>query len=527
MATRRHSPSRMIVAPRGFTLVELLVAVLVLLVVILAVGRIFSSSGRVTAYGEATSDLLQEAQAIERQMRRDFANLSADGFLAIQCIEVRNDVNFAVTGQLLDPSRPADWLFRADRLICFVDGAIATSAFSPATDIASGGTVGGTPHGAVSRVYYGHGVQFPTAPPSTDPCCFENGQPLAPWSASNPFNENTYVSMQSWPQGQFNVPPIVGNQPAPPGWILLRQPVLLGDDGGDPRYYTSAQNNPRNAAATIWPDIANGATDTGSIRKGRVDISSQTAEEIEHYITRVPGSGELDITVDDAPRGWFDQSSGDSGQEVIARAFAYPRGERTAPSTEREDQMLTNALLGSGVSSFAIDWTYADRSGGQEAADGSVLFGVNAVSGDVASMAGVLVDDARTVPWFGLPDRSGASNGGRGVQTFTTYAETFPTLPVYPISIENPGVAPGDVQTVGNGNNATVRTYQAAWGPHRNRPYVSFGPNVEGRIMSPDLGFSPLPTAIRVTMTLHDPKGTLERGRTFQFVIPIPSRNGS
>ncbi|MGA0420629.1 MAG: prepilin-type N-terminal cleavage/methylation domain-containing protein, partial [Phycisphaerales bacterium] len=181
MATRRHSPSRMIVAPRGFTLVELLVAVLVLLVVILAVGRIFSSSGRVTAYGEATSDLLQEAQAIERQMRRDFANLSADGFLAIQCIEVRNDVNFAVTGQLLDPSRPADWLFRADRLICFVDGAIATSAFSPATDIASGGTVGGTPQGAVSRVYYGHGVQFPTAPPSTDPCCFENGQPLAPW----------------------------------------------------------------------------------------------------------------------------------------------------------------------------------------------------------------------------------------------------------------------------------------------------------------------------------------------------------
>jgi hypothetical protein len=35
-----------------------------------------------------------------------------------------------------------------------------------------------------------------------------------------------------------------------------------------------------------------------------------------------------------------------------------------------------------------------------------------------------------------------------------------------------------------------------------------------------------LPTAIRVTMTLHDPKGTLETGRTFQFVIPIPTRNG-
>ncbi len=485
MTSRRNVPAGVVAArrgrglvPRGFTLVELLIAVLVLLVVILAVGRIFSTSGRVTAYGEATADLLQEAQAIERQMRRDVANLSAEGFFAIQSIEVRNDVNFAVTGQLLDPRRPNDWVFRADRLICFVDGAIATSAFSPATDIASGGTVGGTPHGAVSRVYYGHGVQFPTAPPLADPCCFENGQPLAPWSASNPFDENTYVAMQTWPQGQFNVPPVVGSQPSPPGWILLRQPVLLGDDGGDPRYYTSAQNYPRNAAATIWPDLSNGSTDTGSIRKGRVDISSQTAEEIEHYVSRIPpDGGPLDITVDDEPRGWsFEAAGEDSGQRVIARAFAYPRGERTAPSTEREDQMLTN--------------------------------------------------DARTVPWFGLPDRSGASNGERGVRTFTDYAGTFPTLPVYPISIENPDVAPIDVQPVGSGNNATVRTYQAAWGPDRNRAYLEYAGNPEGRVMTPDLGFAPLPTAIRVTMTLHDPKGTLETGRTFQFVIPIPTRNG-
>jgi len=535
MTSRRNVPAEVVAArrgrglvPRGFTLVELLIAVLVLLVVILAVGRIFSTSGRVTAYGEATADLLQEAQAIERQMRRDVANLSAEGFFAIQSIEVRNDVNFAVTGQLLDPRRPNDWVFRADRLICFVDGAIATSAFSPATDISSGGTVGGTPHGAASRVYYGHGVQFPTAPPLADPCCFENGQPLAPWSASNPFDENTYVAMQTWPQGQFNVPPIVGSQPSPPGWILLRQPVLLGDDGGDPRYYTSAQNYPRNAAATIWPDLSNGSTDTGSIRKGRVDISSQTAEEIEHYVSRIPPDGDpLDITVDDEPRGWsFEAAGEDSGQRVIARAFAYPRGERTAPSTEREDQMLTNALLGSGVSSFAIDWTYADGVGGRDAPDGSVLFGVDDTSGNVVPMRGVLVDDARTVPWFGLPDRSGASNGERGVRTFTDYAGTFPTLPVYPISIENPDVAPIDVQPVGSGNNATVRTYQAAWGPDRNRAYLEYAGNPEGRVMTPDLGFAPLPTAIRVTMTLHDPKGTLETGRTFQFLIPIPTRNG-
>ena len=534
MTSRRNVPAGVVAArrgrglvPRGFTLVELLIAVLVLLVVILAVGRIFSTSGRVTAYGEATADLLQEAQAIERQMRRDFANLSGDGFFAIQCIEVRNDVNFATTGALLDPTRPADWVFRADRLICFVDGEIATSGFTRGYEVASGGVLGPTPSTSSSRVYYGHGIQFPTAPPLTDPCCFENGQPLAPWSASDPFNEGTYVAMQSWPQGQFNVPPVVGSSTAPPGWVLLRQPVLLGDDGASPLYYTDSLDSPRNATATIWPDIANGATDTGSIRKGRVDISSQTLDEIEHYVSRVPPDGELEVTVDGRPRPWIASSGTDSGQQVVARAFAYPRGERTAPSTEREDQMLTSALFGSGVSSFAIDWTYADGVGEQRSPEGPVLPGVDVLSGNLGPMAGVIVDAARPVPWFGLPDREGASNGGRAVGTFTDYADIYPTLPIYPIAIENPDVAPVDVPPVGGGNNATIRTYQAAWGPDRDRAYRTFGTGVESRVMSPDLGYAPLPTAIRVTMTLHDPKGTLERGRTFQFVIPIPARSGS
>ncbi|MGA0172683.1 MAG: prepilin-type N-terminal cleavage/methylation domain-containing protein, partial [Phycisphaerales bacterium] len=102
---------------RAFTLVELLIAVVVLLVVILAVGRIFSTAGQVTAYGQATADLLQEARAIENQMRRDFARISKEGFLAIQCVEVRNDVNFAESGQLLDASKDPDYVFRADRLL--------------------------------------------------------------------------------------------------------------------------------------------------------------------------------------------------------------------------------------------------------------------------------------------------------------------------------------------------------------------------------------------------------------------------
>ena len=517
---------------RGFTLVELLIAVVVLLVVILAVGRIFSTAGQVTAYGQATADLLQEARAIENQMRRDFARISKDGFLAIQCIEVRNDVNFASSGQLLDPAKDPDYVFRADRLILFVDGFAATSGYVESQELSGGDTVTNNPHSAVSRVYYGHGVQFPTGKALSDPCCYGDGQPLTPWAFSDPFNENTLVEMQAWPSGGFGTP-IVGTQPPPAEWLLLRQPVLLADDGGSPLFYGSQG---RNGAGSIWPDpyYDGGTQDRGSIRKGRVDITGQTAEAIERFVTKkepgfpssVPGNYSPD-------RPWIVNSGAvPSGQRVIAQAFAYPRGEKTAPSSRREDQMLTNTMLGSNVSSFAIDWTYDDGAGRQAAADGSTYLGVDLVTEDPVAMTGVLVDAARTQPWFGLPDLPGNQNAfaNRGVGTFTSYAaadptnlgNAYPCWPVYPQAIE--GAVPVDVVAIGSGSNAQVRTYQAAFGFNRDRGFTTVGPGPEGRWMSPDLAYTPLPSAIRVTLVLHDPRGTITEGRTFQFTIPLGER---
>ena len=526
---------RPLIAPRiraGFTLVELLIAVVVLLVVILAVGRIFSTAGQVTAYGQATADLLQEARAIENQMRRDFARISKEGFLAIQCIEVRNDVNFASSGQLLDPAKDPDYVFRADRLILFVDGFAATSGYVESQELSGGATVTNNPHSAVSRVYYGHGVQFPTGKALSDPCCYGDGQPLTPWSFSDPFNENTLVEMQAWPGGGFGSP-IVGTQPPPAECLLLRQPVLLADDGGSPLFYGSQG---RNGAGSIWPDpyYDGGVQDRGSIRKGRVDIAGQTPEAIERFVTKKESGFPSSVPGNYAPdRPWIVNSGAvPSGQRVIAQAFAYPRGEKTAPSSRREDQMLTNAMLGSNVSSFAIDCTYDDGAGRQSAPDGSTLLGVDLVTDDATAMGGVVVDAARTQPWFGLPDLPANQNAfaNRGVRTFTSYAATdpsnlgnaFPSWPVYPQSIE--GAVPVDVVAIGSGSNAQVRTYQAAFGFNRNRPFTSVGSGPEGRWMSPDLAYTPLPSAIRVTLVLHDPRGTITEGRTFQFTIPLDTR---
>ena len=54
----------------GFTLTELMVAVLILVVVIVATSRIFGTVSRVTGVGQAVASVLQEASAVEPQLRR-------------------------------------------------------------------------------------------------------------------------------------------------------------------------------------------------------------------------------------------------------------------------------------------------------------------------------------------------------------------------------------------------------------------------------------------------------------------------
>ena len=69
MTGRRSTSGRPRVA--GFTLTEVLVAVVVLLGVLLAAGRIFSTTKQVTGVGEANAELLNEIAAIEEVMRDD------------------------------------------------------------------------------------------------------------------------------------------------------------------------------------------------------------------------------------------------------------------------------------------------------------------------------------------------------------------------------------------------------------------------------------------------------------------------
>jgi prepilin-type N-terminal cleavage/methylation domain-containing protein len=61
---------------RAFTLIELLVSLSVLLVVIIATSRIFGTTGKVAAIGEASADLQATATAVEKVIRSDIERIA-------------------------------------------------------------------------------------------------------------------------------------------------------------------------------------------------------------------------------------------------------------------------------------------------------------------------------------------------------------------------------------------------------------------------------------------------------------------
>ena len=65
---------------RAFTLIELLVSLSVLLVVIIATARIFGTTSKVAALGEASADLQATATAVEKVIRADVERMARDGW---------------------------------------------------------------------------------------------------------------------------------------------------------------------------------------------------------------------------------------------------------------------------------------------------------------------------------------------------------------------------------------------------------------------------------------------------------------
>ena len=504
MKARRHegAKARRLAASRrrarGFTLVELMIAVAVLVVIIVATSKIFSTAGKVTSLGQATADVLQETTAIERQIRSDFERLAPNGVFAIRCVSIRNDINVPL-GPLLNPALPDAAMIRADQLLFFTNGLQSIQTFRQGSGSIHKGQA------TAARVYYGHAFQLPEASEvDTNPTDYVlahdpdvEDPPMTPWHLG-PYDMVTTVFRQNLngPPFDYDVDDAPGTidatQPVAPQWLIARHAVLLADDGGDKVVFL---NNNR-SAYTIADAV---------VRNGRVDAAATQLNDIRREITLDSFGGS---------RPWFNPAFGEGDQRsVISNAVLfYPRAERVAPGMHRVDQALTNNVLASACSSFIVEWTYSNGVG----------FALNPLD-PPNPYEGVRITEGREQPWFGLDaDLDGDGILERGVHFYSDDAsqgawwdgaETILPINTMPNNLEQFFVVKPD----------QLEVYEAFFGYNRDTP-LDPTTGEPWDTAATGVGYTPWPSAIRITMVLHDPATKLEVGREVQFVINLPNR---
>ena len=271
---------------RAFTLIELLVSLSVLLVVIIATARIFGTTGKVAAIGEASADLQATATAVEKVIRGDIERIARDGVLAIQCVAVRNDVNryqrkdndpsndtsrvtsISSTAPLLNPTLASTDFVRCDQIVFFARGLEASQVFlgtqggainasrqgdEYAVYLFGGNTIQITPEITSNEfmVRLGHGLQFPsllvdvnnpTLRPDADTLGNSSGTliPLVPWM----WSATPTLTSANFDVGASSNKYMAG-QPEARQWVMSRQITLLADDGNtqSSTYPTSTAKN--------------------------------------------------------------------------------------------------------------------------------------------------------------------------------------------------------------------------------------------------------------------------------------------
>lgn len=165
---------------RGFTLLEILVAVGAVALIAAGLAAIFSAVGKTVSGGRRVSENTRIASLVEQQMRRDFESMTREGFLVIRQGYSTRDTNNAgnidqnvVALSEIDTERGiVRRVRRVDEILFFARGQY-TSAAEP---IRAGEVVTSDR----ARIYYGHGQRRSErdaiyAPPSVDDEMMEQG----------------------------------------------------------------------------------------------------------------------------------------------------------------------------------------------------------------------------------------------------------------------------------------------------------------------------------------------------------------
>jgi type II secretory pathway pseudopilin PulG len=520
----------------AFTLLELMVAVVVLLAVMVAIGRIFSTVINVSATGIAIGDTLQQATAIEQQLREDMSKVSHDGFFAIKHTAVPNDLNGYV---LLDESQPAEAVLRFDQLVFLRLGSATPTGINPNNVM---DFVGQT---LASKVYYGHGVSFSTLTSykdgtvlySQDPVLLGDeigDQVITPWNqGAVEYQERMYTGSQS---SNFdltgNTGTASGTQPNSKKWMLVRQGISLGDDDDNDRVGTSKKAYAQAGIAThsIFPSdprftLCDPSNIYPHVLNGRVDIVSTHLGDLRNSVTN-------EVEVGDGTGGrWWKMMNNDAQldqQELIASLLQWPRVEPEPSSTYRQELMLLKSAIAQGCVSFQIEWAYDEGVGGTTDINGVPYPGYEYPTSQPRPWWGGSYRDTNGEIFFEtLEDYHSQSisyqdwlDGNYDVTTDSVAAESVNASFIERYFVNGEGPSSSLIPVVADGS---IKEYWTIFGYNTNEPFAENQIDLlNNGFMYFDNRYTPRPSALKITLRLVDRSGDLGSGWVYQFVVDLP-----
>lgn len=256
--------------PAGFTLLETLIVVGLVALLSVGIASIFNTVGETITRGKRVSELNRTAAQIERIMRRDFEQMTRDGFLVI-----RNE--YAHDGEripLFDPSRSDRPLQerprRIDEIMFFARS--TTGEFQTARRAMSPDMIA---RSSEARIYYGHGLR--QIPPATS---VNNAT-----SRNDPYYRPVLYDPNYNPDAGFGVSTVGNPNQYASDWALLRSVAVLVQPSRDP-----LSEIPEDMAGFV----AAAGLDPALIRDNDVQIAMQPAaksifRKLARQAPRVPG----------------------------------------------------------------------------------------------------------------------------------------------------------------------------------------------------------------------------------------------
>ncbi len=161
----------------GFTLIEMLVAVIAVSLLTVGIVQVFRATTRTVAAGRKLSNILTYANILERQLREDVNRMSRQGVLVIRHANTDRPIQvYRADGQ----PRPR----RVDELVFFAEGRF-TSVRDPVNPSVQA-------EAAAARIYYGHGLRQEPDTFFTPPSLTDNN------STARPFGDGVNTFASDW-----------------------------------------------------------------------------------------------------------------------------------------------------------------------------------------------------------------------------------------------------------------------------------------------------------------------------------------